>query len=116
MSCTLKDAVILFYNGRITQVKDLLPLLENLSTQSKSLLIVAEDIDGEEERPTVDGSRKLEGLLNHKVTEKECNAKHQHCESMAGLRKKLYELNQEIQRKRYPVGEGTGIRKTSGLR
>ena len=47
MSTTLKDAVILFYNGRISNVKDLLPLLENLSTQSKSLLIIAEDIDGE---------------------------------------------------------------------
>ena len=41
MSTTLKDAAILFYNGRITTVKDLLPLLENLSNQSKSLLIVA---------------------------------------------------------------------------
>ncbi len=47
MSCVLKDTAILFYNGRITTVKDLLPLLENLSQQAKSLLIVAEDIDGE---------------------------------------------------------------------
>ena len=29
MSTTLKDTAILFYNGRLTQVKDLLPLLEN---------------------------------------------------------------------------------------
>ena len=47
MSTNLKDAVILFYNGKITQVKELLPLLENLSSQQKSLLVVAEDIDGE---------------------------------------------------------------------
>ena len=47
MSSQLKDTAILFYNGRITTVKDLLPLLENLSSQAKSLLIIAEDIDGE---------------------------------------------------------------------
>jgi chaperonin GroEL len=47
MSTTLKDAMILFYNGGIATVKDLLPLLETLSNQGKSLLIVAEDIDGE---------------------------------------------------------------------
>ena len=62
MSCTLKDAVILFYNGRITQVKDLLPLLENLSTQSKSLLIVAEDIDGEALATLI--VNKMRGTLN----------------------------------------------------
>ena len=47
MSTVLKNPSILFYNGRLTQVKDMLPLLENLSSQSKPLLIVAEDIDGE---------------------------------------------------------------------
>ena len=62
MSCTLKDAVILFYNGRITQVKDLLPLLENLSPQSKSLLIVAEDIDGEALAALI--VNKMRGTLN----------------------------------------------------
>jgi len=62
MSTTLKDAMILFYNGRIATVKDLLPLLENLSTQSKSLLIVAEDIDGEALATLI--VNKMRGILN----------------------------------------------------
>ncbi len=62
MSTTLKDAMILFYNGRITTVKDLLPLLENLSNQSKSLLIVAEDIDGEALATLI--VNKMRGILN----------------------------------------------------
>ena len=62
MSSTLKDAMILFYNGRITQVKDLLPLLENLSSQGKSLLIVAEDIDGEALATLI--VNKMRGILN----------------------------------------------------
>jgi len=37
----------LIVDGRITQVKDLLPILESVSQQNKSLFIVAEDIDGE---------------------------------------------------------------------
>jgi len=62
MSCVLKDTAILFYNGRITTVKDLLPLLENLSQQAKSLLIVAEDIDGEALATLI--VNKMRGILN----------------------------------------------------
>lgn len=62
MTATLKDAAILFYNGRISTVKDLLPLLENLSTQSKSLLIIAEDIDGEALATLI--VNKMRGTLN----------------------------------------------------
>ena len=62
MSTTLKDAMILFFNGRIATVKDLLPLLENLSTQSKSLLIIAEDIDGEALATLI--VNKMRGILN----------------------------------------------------
>ena len=35
------------YDGKINQVKELLPILESVSQKSKSLLIIAEDIDGE---------------------------------------------------------------------
>ena len=78
---------------------------------------ILEDIDGEEEdRQSLGRGGRLEGLLNHKVSEKESRVAHGHCESMAGLRRKLYELNQEIQRKRYPGGEGVGVRKSVGLR
>ena len=47
MTSLLDKPNVLVYNGKITQVKELLPILENLSGQSKSLLIIAEDIDGE---------------------------------------------------------------------
>jgi chaperonin GroEL len=47
MQVTLNDPYILIYDKRISAVKDLLPLLERVSTESKSLLIIAEDIDGE---------------------------------------------------------------------
>ena len=62
MSANLKDTAILFYNGRITTVKDLLPLLENLSSQGKSLLIVAEDVDGEALATLI--VNKMRGTLN----------------------------------------------------
>ena len=47
MQVTLNDPYILIYDKRISAVKDLLPLLERVSTESKSLLIIAEDVDGE---------------------------------------------------------------------
>ena len=47
MTCTLENALILIADKRFTSIKELLPILENVSNQNKSLLIVAEDIDGE---------------------------------------------------------------------
>ena len=47
MTCTLNDPFILIADQRFTQVKDLLPILEHVSTTNKPLLIIAEDIDGE---------------------------------------------------------------------
>jgi chaperonin GroEL len=47
MQAVLNDALILLFNGRISAVKDLLPILESVSQQNKSLLIVAEELDGE---------------------------------------------------------------------
>ena len=47
MSSTLNDALILILDKKVTQVKELLPILENVSAQNKSLLVIAEDIDGE---------------------------------------------------------------------
>ena len=62
MSSTLRNPSILFYNGRLTQIKELLPLLENMSSQSKPLLIVAEDIDGEALATLI--VNKMRGILN----------------------------------------------------
>jgi len=47
MSSVLKDAYVLIADHRFTQVKELLPILEGVSNTNKSLLIIAEDIDGE---------------------------------------------------------------------
>ena len=47
MSTLLKDCYVLIANHRFTQVKELLPILEGVSQKGKSLLVIAEDIDGE---------------------------------------------------------------------
>ncbi len=47
MSTTLNDVFVLVADHRFTQVKELLPILEGVSQKGKSLLIIAEDIDGE---------------------------------------------------------------------
>jgi len=47
MTATLDNPLILIADQKITQVKDLLPVLEAISNQGKSLLIIAEDIDNE---------------------------------------------------------------------
>jgi len=47
MSAQLDEPYILLYDGKITQVKELLPILEAVSQQNKSMLVIAEDIDGE---------------------------------------------------------------------
>ena len=47
MTAVLDEPLLLIVDGRITQVKELLPILESVSQQNKSLFVVAEDIDGE---------------------------------------------------------------------
>ena len=47
MTCTLENPLILIADKRFTSIKDLLPVLEAVSNQSKSLFIIAEDVEGE---------------------------------------------------------------------
>jgi chaperonin GroEL len=47
MTAILNDPLILIYDKKISTIKDLLPLLEKVSADQRSLLIVAEDIEGE---------------------------------------------------------------------
>ena len=47
MTCTLEDVSILIVDEKLTTVKSLLPILESVASQNKSLLIIAEDIDNE---------------------------------------------------------------------
>ena len=47
MQAILNDAFVLLYDGRLSTIKDLLPILERVSSDNKALLIISEDIDGE---------------------------------------------------------------------
>src|ERR1022692_4737866 len=47
MECVLENALILIHEKKIGSMKDLLPLLEQIATAGKPLLILAEDVDGE---------------------------------------------------------------------
>ena len=47
MEVVLENPAILIYEKKISAMKDLLPVLEQLARLSRSLVIVAEDIDGE---------------------------------------------------------------------
>ena len=47
LECVLTDPAILIYEKKISNLRDFLPVLETISTGGKSLLVIAEDVDGE---------------------------------------------------------------------
>ena len=47
MHTELENPMILLYDKKISNMKDLLPVLEPVAQQGKSLLIIAEDVEGE---------------------------------------------------------------------
>ena len=62
MTAVLENPYILTYDGRISNMNDILPLLEGVSQQSRSLLIIADDVEAEILGTLV--VNKLRGLLN----------------------------------------------------
>ena len=47
MEAALEDPLILIHDKKISAMKDLLPVLEKVAQQGKSLLVIAEDLEGE---------------------------------------------------------------------
>jgi chaperonin GroEL len=47
MECVLENALVLIHEKKISSMKDLLPLLEQIAKAGKPLLIIAEEVDGE---------------------------------------------------------------------
>jgi chaperonin GroEL len=62
MECVLEDPYILIHEKKVASMKDILPLLEQISRAGKPLLLVSEDVEGEALATLV--VNKLRGTIN----------------------------------------------------